>query len=271
MIAAADADAIARGELLAILGELHVASATACAPVALRQHPRPHELAAALQHGRPVPVIDPVMPKEHAMRADGFSILDGDLDLELGATRSRRPRGQVLEAGALRVEAEAGALVVRTRDGAWFALEQLLDAALTGESLGRFKPLAPAPRCPRVTIDGLVVHRRSWRFEAAQLDFARLDDPLDRMLAARRWARAHQLPRFLFYRVPDETKPCYLDLDSPHYVDLLAHLARKAPELMVSEMLPAIDAAWLPDREGARYACELRLVAVDPEPWRAAP
>ncbi|HWU88114.1 MAG TPA: hypothetical protein VN253_12595, partial [Kofleriaceae bacterium] len=81
-------------------------------------------------------------------------------------------------------------------------------------------------------------------------------------------ARAHRLPRFVFYKVPHETKPCYLDLDSPHYVDHLAHLARKASELAVSEMLPAIDQMWLPDERGACTSCELRLVAVDPEPWR---
>jgi hypothetical protein len=211
-----------------------------------------------------------VVSKERAARADGFSILAGDLELELGVTRSWRPRGQVVEAGSLLVEPAEGSLRVRTRDGArGFALEQLLDSFLTNESTSHFKLLAPAPHRPRVSIDGLVVHRESWRFEASQLEFARVEDPVDRALAARRWARAHQLPRFVFYKVPQETKPCYLDLDSPHYVDLLAHLARKAPELAVSEMLPAIDQTWLPDAAGRRYACELRLVAVDPEPWRA--
>ncbi|HWU87400.1 MAG TPA: lantibiotic dehydratase, partial [Kofleriaceae bacterium] len=203
---------------------------------------------------------------------DSFSILAGDLDLELGVTRSRRPREQVLEAGSLVVEPAAGSLRVRTRDGARsFALEQLLDLCLTNEAMARWKPFAPAPHCPRVSIDGLVVHRRSWRFEASQLELTRIGDPIERMIAARRWARTHGLPRFLFYRVLHETKPCYLDLDSPHYVELLAHLACEAPELAVSEMLPAIDQAWLPDGQGARYACEWRFVAVDPEPWRDQP
>ena len=170
------------------------------------------------------------------------------------------------------MEPDAGSLCVRTRDGTQrFALEELLDSFLSNESTSHFRLLAPAPHRPRVAIDGFVIHRESWQFEPAQLDFTRIDDPIERLLATRRWARAHHLPRFVFYKVPHEIKPCYLDLDSPHYVERLALLARNASALAVSEMLPTIDQAWLPDADGAHYACELRIVAVDPEPWRPNP
>jgi hypothetical protein len=35
-------------------------------------------------------------------------------------------------------------------------------------------------------------------------------------------------------------------------------------------MLPAVEDAWVIDAGGARYTAELRMAAVDPEPWRGA-
>jgi hypothetical protein len=269
MIAASSVEAIAQGEFTVVAGELHVATATIAIPWTMRQHPCPSEIVAAAEHDRPVPVVEAVISKKHATRADPRSVHTNDFDLELGVTRSWRHRGQVLEAGSLVVEPAGSSLCVKTRDGAHsFALEEFIDSHLSAESAAHFKLLPSLPHCPRVSIDGFVIHRESWRFESAELEFVRVDDPFDRMLAIRRWARSHQLPRFVFYKVPEETKPCYLDLDSPHYVELFAHLVRKASVLHVSEMLPAVDQLWLPDSQGARYTCELRLVAVDPEPWR---
>jgi hypothetical protein len=270
MIAASSVDAITRGDFVVVVGELHVSAAKIAMPVAVHQHRCPSEIVTAMEHDRPASVVEAVVPKERATRANRISIHTGDLDLEFGVARSWRHRGHVLEAGSLVVEPAGSSLCVRTRDGAHsFALEEFLDSFLSQESAVHFKLVPSVPHCPRVSIDGFVVHRESWRFEAAELEFARAEEPIDRMLAIQRWARTHQLPRFLFYKIPEETKPCYLDLESPHYVELFAHLVRKASVLHVSEMLPAVDQLWLPDSEGARYTCELRVVAVDPEPWRS--
>ena len=107
----------------------------------------------------------------------------------------------------------------------------------------------------------------SWSFDPSTLEFATVADPIDRMLAIDRWASQHQLPRFMFYKIPEEQKPCFVDLESPHFVDLMAHLVRKSSRISFSEMLPAPDDLWLADRNGARYASELRIVAVDPRQW----
>jgi lantibiotic biosynthesis dehydratase-like protein len=268
MIAARGVDAIARGEFQIVAGELHVACATVATPWTVRQHPHPDEIVATLAAERP-PVLEAVVSKERANRADRFSILPADLDLEFGVARSRRDRDHVVETGSLVVELHEERLRVATRDGTRsFELEEVIDSFLSNETAAHFHVLAPVPHCPRIALDGFVIHRESWRFETAHLDFAKTDDPVERMIAVRRWARAHQLPRFLFYKVPQETKPCFVDLDSPHFVELLAHLARAAPALSVSEMLPAIDQVWLPDAQERRHTSELRLVAVDPEPWR---
>jgi hypothetical protein len=67
-----------------------------------------------------------------------------------------------------------------------------------------------------------------------------------------------------------EAKPCDLDLDSPIYVDLFCRLVRKAlaehgqEPLTLTEMLPAIEDAWLTDAAGSSYPCELRMAAL---PW----
>ena len=66
---------------------------------------------------------------------------------------------------------------------------------------------------------------------------------------------------------PEEAKPLFLDLASPTFVELAAKVVRKARTVSLSEMLPDLDSLWLIDVERRRYTSELRIVAVDPEPW----
>jgi hypothetical protein len=88
------------------------------------------------------------------------------------------------------------------------------------------------------------------------------------MIAARRWARANDLPRFVFVKVPVEAKPFYIDFDSPIYLNMFAKTIRRTDEtgkpdkvITVTEMIPRTDQTWLPDAEGETYTCEFRLVA----------
>jgi hypothetical protein len=268
MIAARSVDAVNRGEYLVVAGEFHVALATAVVPAVAHQHPDPGELVALLEGDRVSVCVEPVVSKERATRANMFSLHSRDLALELGATASWRPRSQVLEAGSLVVEPAGDSVRVRSRvDGRTFALEQVFDHSLSAEGSAHFPLLPHGSHTPRVTVDGFVIQRETWRFEIENLDFLHVDDQLDRMLAIRRWARAHELPRFVFYKIPEETKPCYLDLDSPDFIELFVHLARKASTISISEMLPSVDEVWLPDADGKHYTCELRIVAVDPVAW----
>ena len=85
--------------------------------------------------------------------------------------------------------------------------------------------------------------------------------------AVRSWARAHGLPRWLFARIPEETKPVFVDLASPIYVEMFARIARRGTTLTCSEMLPDLDDTWIPDVQGRTYTGELRVVAVDPVGW----
>jgi hypothetical protein len=116
---------------------------------------------------------------------------------------------------------------------------------------------------PRVTIDRLVVSRERWHLGADDVDLARLKTEGARFLAVRALGRRLGWPRFLFYKVPDEPKPYYLDLDSLVLVEIFAKLCRKGAGVTLTEMLPTVEETWLVDREGNRYTCELRLAALD--------
>jgi hypothetical protein len=78
------------------------------------------------------------------------------------------------------------------------------------------------------------------------------------------------MPRFVFIKTPVEMKPCFVDFDSPIYIDLFLKLIRRTREqgpddslIDVTEMLPTPDQLWLQDRQGRRYTSEFRLVALD--------
>jgi hypothetical protein len=268
MVAASSVDAIARGEYQFVLGELHCGQNTLTTPLFLKEHFYPDELIrdSAIDLG---PRIAPVEPKEQARRTDQYSFAAEDIDVEIGGTISRRPRTHVVSVAAWVVEERAGRIEVRTRDQKHrFDLVAFLDHYLVAESSAHFHLLPSAPHTPRVTIDALVIQRESWRFAPAEIPFVRLDTGFDRFSGARRWALATRLPRFLFYRIPEERKPCYLDLESPIYVEIFVKMVRKASAVMVSEMLPTVEQSWLTDGAGRAYTSELRIAALDPERWR---
>jgi hypothetical protein len=162
----------------------------------------------------------------------------------------------------LLIEEIGGALRVRTRDAArsW-DLASTFDCVLAPIDLPLF---APERHTPRVTVDRTVIARETWRFETAELPFARLASACDRFVETRRWARRHGLPRFAFFKTSAEGKPALLDLDAPVLVDNFLKLVRNGEHVTLAEMLPAPDQCWLADAEGDRYTAELRTIAVDP-------
>ncbi|MGH9968801.1 MAG: lantibiotic dehydratase, partial [Pyrinomonadaceae bacterium] len=103
-----------------------------------------------------------------------------------------------------------------------------------------------------------------------ELVFAFEEQEIERFVAARRWQREFDLPRFLFAKSPVERKPFYIDLDSPILINLFARVIRHTKEcdqpdpiITVMEMFPTHDELWLPDAAGNRYTSELRMVALD--------
>jgi hypothetical protein len=268
LVAAQGLEAFARGDYVIVIGELHVAANTLLPLFALAQHPRADELVRARGMDVPGPSVVPVEAMAVATRADHLSPLPHDVSLEMGPSRSWRAREETMAAAELVVERIGAGLCVRTRDGQrCFDAIAFLEQYLMFGCLGHFALVPPAPHVPRVMIDGVVIQRETWRFVPAVLRFAWMPAGYERFVAVRGWARAEGLPRHVFVKVPEEQKPCYVDLGSPILVDLLAKLVRKASAVTVSEMLPDFEGLWLHDAAGAVYTSELRLAAVDPEVW----
>lgn len=274
MLAADGPDAVARGEYCFVLGELHVANNNLNAAAFLDQHPEPDQLRRAIDADYAAPRIVPLTPKSWAnmtTRASVGHVPARDHRLQIAAETQSCEGERRLPLSACVVEDTTAGLVLRTRDGD--IVFDLLDAFgefLSAATMNLFVPLPQMPFAPRIRIGRLVIARQSWRFPARTLAFAHEADPAQAFLAARGWMRTNGLPRFVFVRSRVESKPVYVDLDSPILVAALLKLIRRTAEsaaatqdIVVSEMLPGHDAMWLVDAEGARYSSEFRLVAVD--------
>lgn len=263
LLAASGIEALARGDYLAVVGEVHAGLNTVLVPVLTREYPDPDELVRAREADIPAPCIAPVWSHERS-RADVFSLARHDLSLENGHTRSTRPRGQVIPESALVVDQRDGHLEVRTRDGGHrFDLIAFLEHHLIAESHAELAVVGSASHAPRITVDGVVFSREKWQLRPDEVPFLQLASPLERFIEARRWARALGVPRRVFLKVPHETKPVFVDLESSVLVDNMARIARRASAVTITEMLPDVGQTWLFDREGHTYTSELRIVAVD--------
>jgi hypothetical protein len=271
MVAAADLESFIRGDFSFVLSEIHTGYHSYYIPIFLNVHPDPVSVFRARHADMGRPLVANVEPRAGTLRTDQART-PGDFDIELGDARSGRANEQVLRAAQLVVEEVGGQLVVRTRDGRRsFDVAEAFEGHLLVASATHFTLLPPLPHTPRISIDGLVVTRESWQFSPAELSFALEKSSSERFIGARRWAQRHALPRFIFVRVPHETKPCFVDLTSPIYVEMLARFVRQASAVSISEMLPAIDQTWLVDARGGTYTSELRMTVVDPKRWRPEP
>ena len=274
MIAADSIESIKRGEYFFVLGELHPAMNTLDQNLFVAQHPDPGQLQEAARLDVSGPVFASVISKVNAHVTSGrlMRALLGEKDYRIhcDADCPDDSPAQILRSGDLIVVREQDELFVVRRDGGQLiAMLDVLREWLNFNVADGFKMLSPAPHCPRVKIDQLVVCRESWHAAIGEAGFAREKSSLQRFKQLRRWANARGVPRFTFVKLPAEDKPFYLDLDSPIYVDILCILLRQQidadPEaqMSITEMLPSHDQLWLTDDMGNLYTNELRMVAVD--------
>jgi hypothetical protein len=272
MIAAESADAIRRGEYEIILGELHLGTITMGGSVFYQQHPSKLELLRAKERDLPEPQPVPVVPNSW-LATHTFNSLDSPKDYYVEFTPESfvAEREKAVVIADFVVEEQDGELIARTHDGRLrFEILEMFGRTFSEFVTERFRMFGPMSHTPRVQIDRVTVARETWRCAVGGLDFANLKDEPERFLATRRWARSLGMPRQVFVKVPVETKPCYVDFDSPVYVNLLAKLMRRTvqeageeTQAVFTEMLPGVEQTWLPDAEGRQYTCELRIVALD--------
>ena len=277
MLVADSVEAIRQGAYQIVLGEMHMANHTLSGALWTAQHPTPGEINRLIDLDLPEMLFHYSLPRNWphlTLRTWRASISPKDYFLTFGHDLSSVPRLQTIPIGELVVEDVAGELRFRTRDGRLqFGVLQFLADMLTYAATTRTAHVSfggVGHHTPRVTIDRLIVAREAWHFTAAEIEFAYLKEAQLRFLGARRWAQTHQLPRFVFVRVPVEDKPFYLDFDSPIYVNIFAKMVRRVVEaqqtdklISLTEMLPRPDQVWLTDAEGRRYTSELRLVMLD--------
>ncbi|WP_042379394.1 lantibiotic dehydratase [Streptacidiphilus melanogenes] len=273
MIAAGGAEAIERGEFQLVLGELHLASNTLGASLFVHQHANPAELSALTDRDHPGPRLTPLLPKEHRSRLSArvkYALRrPEDYQVALVDQTGDPADPRTLLSADVAVVERDGTLRVVLPDGVEFPAVDVFAHVLTTLAMDLFQILPEAEHTPRVTVDRLVVARETWRLRASDLGFPEEKDERRRFVRARRWREQQGLPRFVFVVSPTESRPFYVDFDSPVYVTVLAkamrRLARKDPDgrVVISEMLPTPEQTWLPDDTGRTYTSELRFVAVD--------
>jgi hypothetical protein len=274
MIAAASEADVRRGDYLLVLGEVHAAANTLGWPCFLAQHPCADALRRAVDLDVPEVRLEPIVPRA-AWVGQSARLLPAlfspkDFRLALSEEPSDAPPASILPISSLIVVGAGDRLRVRTRDGRHeFDIMAVVAQALIWRMMRAFSVLPPRPHSPRVSFDRFVVSRESWRLDTTAIRFADEEHEAERFLGARRWMRAHGFPRYVFVKVPVEPKPFYVDFASPIYVTILAKAIRRTRHndadriIVVTEMLPQADQAWLVDAEGQRYSSELRMVALD--------
>ncbi|SEE10510.1 Lantibiotic dehydratase, C terminus [Streptomyces misionensis] len=271
LIAADGTDAVARGDFTLVLGELHLAANTLGASLFTHQHPDADELLRLTDRDHPGPRLMPLIPKEHRARLSARvrHTLVRPQDRQVALADFAADPARTVRSADATVAEQAGELVVRLPDGSAFPALDVFSHVLTTLSMDLFQLLPSADHTPRVTLDRLVVARETWRLPAADAEFADEKDEARRFVGARRWRARLGLPRYVFVVSPTESRPFYVDFDSPVYVTILAkalrRLARKDPlgTAVFTEMLPTPEQSWLTDAENRRYTSELRFVAFD--------
>jgi len=274
MIAAASQEAIQRGDYELVLGELHIGANTLTNSFFFSQHPFPEMLSRSVALDLPEQRLVPVAPKSWPGMTTRTSVAvnsPDDLFLEIARDAHSLSRSQAVPVSTLVVEEIAERLVVRTRDGQLsFDILEVFGELVSGLVVNCLRVLLAADHSPRIKFDRLVISRESWQFRPAEIPFPFEKERVGRFVAARRWARDRDLPRFVFVRAPVEVKPFFVDFDSPTYVDLFARVIRRClaggssdQPISVSEMLPRPDEMWLPDAADQRYTSEFRMVVLD--------
>ena len=276
LVVADDPQAVARGDVQAVLGELHLASNTLGASLFVNQHPDADELFALTDIDHPGPRLVPMIPKEHRARLSSRVryVLTRPIDYAVALVDHTADAGgaRTVPSTDVRVEDRDGRLVAVLPDGALFPLVEVFSHVLTNLVRDMFRVLPEAEHTPRVTVDRLVVARETWRVSAGGAAFADEKSEARRFVRAGWWRAQLGLPRFVFVVSPTEPRPFYVDLSSPVYVNILAKAIRRlarhdpAAQLTFSEMLPTPEQTWLTDDQERRYTSELRLVAVDSAP-----
>jgi hypothetical protein len=256
-IAAADADAVRRGDFLIVLGDFHGGDNPLAQGLFAHRHPQPGAIAARTT-SEIGPRVELLPPRRGPvdMTARMFPVYGRGDVLVLSGDEPTPPGTRAVQiADVVLAEGE-----VTDRRGTFrLPLAELLFLPIFVSAVRTFDPVGD-DQPGRMTIGRTVIRRAHWTASARELAAAG-DDLAD-------WARRRGLPRRVFARSPLERKPMLVDLASPALRRVLrrwsATTAQRAPgaRMELTEMLPGPRDCWLEDETG-RHTSELRLVAID--------
>jgi hypothetical protein len=274
MIAASGVEAINGGLYQLVLGELHIATNTLRGLPFVEQHPDPQTILQSFARDMPgqrlIPAPSKIAPRQTS-RTKSMMKSPHDYELLMAADSVAEPAMRQFDIAEMEIrECDEGLVITTQSGGECFDVVDTLSAIFSSMVLTMHRSWLEGAHIPRIAFDDLVVARETWRFSPDEIDFATEESGAERFLAARNWSSHHEMPRWLFVRFPDEDKPRYLDMDSPVLVEQVARKVIGASKKCLQEeaitfveMLPSHGDFWLPDTDGKRYACELRIVAVD--------
>ncbi|MQA94588.1 MAG: lantibiotic dehydratase [Streptosporangiales bacterium] len=270
-VSAASVEALERGDFTLVLGEMHTAWPTLDNSLFTDRHPEPARLrgAAATDIGPQFRPLYPTWwPRYTARIAPNLGVTDHQLAF---APAPGADPDRVLPVGALTVVDRAESPMVVAPDGRGWPLFDVFALLVGWLGTEAFKLTGELPHTPRVTLDRLVVARETWRTTIGGTGMARTAGSAPEYLAARRLRRDLGLPERVFVKIGTEVKPVYVDFTGPRYVSMLATMLRSARDghgdgvpVVITELLPAPEEAWLPDAQGRRYHSELRIQIRDP-------
>lgn len=274
MLAAEDEAAVRRGELQYVLGEVHAGKNTLCHAALIEQHPNRHDLVEATQWDLAsscFKILNTQADQTTTVRTSEGLLRPADYFLAT-TPDAVAPSGFDSHPISDLVLSEHGTVmeVISVKDGRRFHILDAFSDLLFAFVMNKASWVPPLRHIPRVLIDKLVIHRETWRFRKDELDFAAKKDEGSRFLGTRKWMKSHGLPQKGFVKSALETKPFYVDLESPVLVEILCRAIRRmnpsgdiGEEIVFSEMLPGPQQLWLKDAKGSSYTSELRFAVVD--------
>lgn len=260
-VAARGETALAAGDYLAVVGDVHLGNNPLIQGVFAHRHADPAALLSRVTAtaGRGMPVMLPPWSPTIGFDTRGLPRTSDDMVHLAVMPETRAPGGrrtwhphELAVDGADLVD-RTGELRVSLTDAFW------LPIFVSGMRV--FSLLPEEDHSPRVTVGDTVLRREGWSIPAGEIP--------DRAEDVAALARDRGMPRRLFSKSPLERKPMYLDTTSAVLSRILCRQARHAnaespaARMQFTEMLPTPDQCWLADAEGNHYVSELRMVAVD--------
>ena len=255
MIAAADLDALRRGDYQVVLGEVHHGIQPAGWMLTMTDPHTTDDWASELAAHVPPGTANVVFGRRMKVAPPEFPGPSVEISGTAAAERVIRPADLVVHVdGTLRADGEQVVLRAPSHGvPAGYAVFECFSSPIVAAP-----PLRLGARTPRVLIDGVVVQRRRWEVPSADVP-RRPGTSFDLMSDFAALRARHDLQERAFVRSPAEPKPVYADFACVFALDLLASLARRCDVLRFEEVLPGPGELWLRRADGT-YCTEVRTV-----------